>query len=61
METATTDTPTEWIRHHAHPLVTLDPDGLLTELVRLRKMVRDARVVALGVSARDTHELLFTS
>jgi erythromycin esterase len=57
----TTTILTQWIKHHAHPLVTFDPDGPLTDLAPLRDMVRDARFVALGASARTTHELSVTS
>ncbi|WP_198036934.1 erythromycin esterase family protein [Nocardia sp. BMG51109] len=36
---------------------TLDPDAPLADLEPLRDMVGEASVVALGVAARDTHEL----
>lgn len=57
MTTSTIDTPTQWIKRHAHPLTTLDPDKPLTDLEPLRDMAPNARLVVLGVSARDTHEL----
>jgi erythromycin esterase len=47
----------DWLKHHAHPLVTIDPEDTLTDLLPLRDIVGDAKIVALGVSARDTHEL----
>ncbi|MBE8519523.1 erythromycin esterase family protein [Amycolatopsis sp. H6(2020)] len=57
MTTSRTDTPSRWIQQYAHPLVTFDPEGPLTDLAPLRTMVRDANLVALGASARDTYEL----
>ncbi len=43
-----TETVTRWIRQHSHPL---------TELWRVREMVGDAKVVGLGASSREAHEL----
>ncbi|MER6912710.1 erythromycin esterase family protein [Streptomyces sp. NPDC000594] len=50
-------TVTPWIRRHAHRLTTLDPEAPLTDLLPLADLVRDATVVAIGASARETHEL----
>ncbi|HET6707091.1 erythromycin esterase family protein [Amycolatopsis sp.] len=61
MTTSTTGAPARWINRHAHPLATFDPEGPLTDLAPLRDMVRDASLVALGASARDTHELSVVS
>ncbi|WP_410660590.1 erythromycin esterase family protein [Amycolatopsis sp. lyj-112] len=61
MKTSTTDSPARWIRQHAHPLATFDPEGPLADLAPLRGMVRDANLVTLGASARDTHELSVVS
>jgi erythromycin esterase len=52
-----TETIPQWIRRHAHPLTTLDPQAPLADLLPLRDMTRDATVIALGASTRDTHEL----
>lgn len=51
------NTVIRWIKDHAHPLVTLDPQAPLTDLRPLRQMVRHATVVGLGGSARGAHEL----
>jgi erythromycin esterase len=52
---------TQWIKANAHPLTTVDPDGVRTDLAPLPDMVGDARLVVLGVSLRDTHELAVAS
>ncbi len=52
------ETVTRWIRDHAHPITTLDPDVPLADLEPLRDMVGDATVVALGASTRGAHELV---
>ncbi|WP_243981562.1 erythromycin esterase family protein [Streptomyces sp. NEAU-YJ-81] len=52
-----TETVTEWIRQHAHRLTTLDPQAPLTDLLPLARIVRDAKVVAVGASTRQAHEL----
>ncbi|EWM11178.1 erythromycin esterase family protein [Kutzneria sp. 744] len=57
MPASTTDTLTQWINDHAHPLTTADPGSALTDLSPLRVMVGDASLAVLGVSLRDTHEL----
>ncbi|MEU5978261.1 erythromycin esterase family protein [Streptomyces sp. NPDC047315] len=46
-----------WIEDRAHPLTAFDPLAPLTDLRPLVPLVGDARVVALGVSSRQTHEL----
>lgn len=51
----------EGIGTRAHPLAALDPTASLTDLEPLHGMARDANVVALGVAARDTHELSLLS
>ncbi|HEX4222572.1 MAG TPA: erythromycin esterase family protein [Pseudonocardiaceae bacterium] len=48
---------TQWIKANAHPLTTVDADGARADLAPMRDMVGDARLVVLGVSLRDTHEL----
>ncbi|MFD0444038.1 MULTISPECIES: erythromycin esterase family protein [Streptomyces violaceusniger group] len=48
---------TRWIEEHAHRLTTLDPEAPLTDLLPLLDIVRDAKVVAIGASTRQTHEL----
>jgi erythromycin esterase len=52
-----TVTVTQWIRQRAHRLTTLDPRAPLTDLLPLADIVRDAKVVALGASTRQAHEL----
>jgi erythromycin esterase len=61
MVSPTADTVEQWIKEHAHPLAAIDPDSALTDLSPLREMARDARLVVLGVSLRDTHELAVAS
>lgn len=61
MVPSTTDTLTQWINDNAHPLTTVDPDSALTDLSPLRDIAGDARLVVLGVSLRDTHELAVAS
>lgn len=46
-----------WVADHAHPITATDVDAPLTELGPLSDHVRGATVVALGASARTTHEL----
>lgn len=52
-----TETVTQWIRQHAHPLTTLDPEAPLTDLSPLAGLIGDAEVVAIGASTRQSHEL----
>ncbi|MGP3953609.1 erythromycin esterase family protein [Streptomyces sp. 7N604] len=52
-----TDEVTQWIRSRAHRLTALDPRAPLSDLRPLADMVRDAKVVAVGVACRHTHEL----
>ncbi|WP_344882812.1 erythromycin esterase family protein [Nonomuraea antimicrobica] len=52
-----TDAVRQWIRQHAHPLTTLAPHDPLADLAALHGLARDATVVALAASARQTHEL----
>ncbi|QUH02663.1 erythromycin esterase family protein [Saccharopolyspora erythraea] len=52
-----TETVTQWIRHHAHRLPVFDPEAPITDLLPLADIVRDAKVVALGASTRQAHEL----
>jgi erythromycin esterase len=52
-----TETVTQWIRQRAHRLTTLDPQAPLADLLPLADIVRDAKVVALGASTRQAHEL----
>ncbi|MFD5235585.1 erythromycin esterase family protein [Streptomyces tendae] len=51
------ETVTEWIRKNSHVLVNRKPDEPLDDLRPLAPLVRDARIVALGAAARQTHEL----
>ncbi|MFG2112851.1 erythromycin esterase family protein [Streptomyces sp. NPDC048718] len=46
-----------WIGRRAHPLTTFDPGAPTADLRPLAGIVRDARVVALGTSTRQSHEL----
>ncbi|NKY87207.1 erythromycin esterase family protein [Nocardia veterana] len=55
MTTSTTPV-THWIEQHAHALTSAAPDPLIGPAA-LREMVGAARVVALGASTRDAHEL----
>ncbi|WP_405780928.1 erythromycin esterase family protein [Streptomyces sp. NBC_00859] len=52
-----TEAVTQWIRQHAHPIDTLDPQTPLTGLLPLAGLVRDAKVVTTGASTRQAHEL----
>ncbi|WP_262704085.1 MULTISPECIES: erythromycin esterase family protein [Streptomyces] len=52
-----TEMVTRWIEDHAHRLTTLDPEAPLTDLLPLLDIVRDAKVVAIGASTRQSHEL----
>ncbi|QHY94289.1 hypothetical protein SSPS47_04000 [Streptomyces sp. S4.7] len=52
-----TETMPQWIGRHTHRLTTLDPGAPLTDLLPLVDIVRDARVVAVGASTRQAHEL----
>ncbi|MEV5756858.1 erythromycin esterase family protein [Streptomyces tendae] len=51
------ETVTEWIEKNSHVLVNRRPDEPLDDLRPLAPLVRDARIVALGAAARQTHEL----
>ncbi|WP_159327668.1 erythromycin esterase family protein [Streptomyces tendae] len=51
------ETVTEWIKKNSHVLVNRKPDEPLDDLRPLAPLVRDARIVALGAAARQTHEL----
>ncbi|MEE1795942.1 erythromycin esterase family protein [Streptomyces sp. BE308] len=51
-----TETVTQWIRQHAHPLTTLDPEAPLTDLSPPVGLIGDAEVVAIGASTRQHHE-----
>ncbi|MFG3132602.1 erythromycin esterase family protein [Streptomyces tendae] len=51
------ETVTEWIRRNSHVLVNRKPDEPLDDLRPLAPLVRDAKIVALGAAARQTHEL----
>ncbi|MFI1017823.1 erythromycin esterase family protein [Streptomyces sp. NPDC020965] len=52
-----TEAVTRWIRQYAYPVTTFAPQNSVTDLRPLLAMVGDARVVALGVSGREAHEL----
>ncbi|WP_405914090.1 erythromycin esterase family protein [Streptomyces sp. NBC_00963] len=52
-----TETVTQWIRQRAHRLTALDPEAPLTDLRPMADIVRDAKVVAIGASTRQAHEL----
>ncbi|WP_405678173.1 erythromycin esterase family protein [Streptomyces sp. NBC_01511] len=53
----TETTVAQWIRQHAHPLTTLDPQAPLADLLPLADLVRDSAVVAVGAATRQAHEL----
>ncbi|MEV4313279.1 erythromycin esterase family protein [Actinocrispum sp. NPDC049592] len=61
MLSSTADTVERWIKDNAHSLGAIDADSALTDLSPLHEMTRDARLVVLGVSLRDTHELAVVS
>jgi erythromycin esterase-like protein len=48
--------PIEWLRRSARPFVTCEPGGTDRDLVPLRGIVGDARIVALGEVSSGTHE-----
>jgi erythromycin esterase len=52
------ETAIGWLRHHAHPLTTLDPNAPIDDLRALGEMVRHATVVGFGASTRFAHEFL---
>ncbi|SHF84858.1 erythromycin esterase family protein [Streptoalloteichus hindustanus] len=56
-----TDTVTEWIKRHAHPLSTQDAWAPLDDQSPWGDIVGDAPLVALGCSTRQTHELSTTA
>ena len=45
-----------YVAANAIPLETVEADGALTDLLPLREMIGDARVVALGEATHGTHE-----
>jgi erythromycin esterase len=47
---------TEWLRRHAHPIASRDPDAPLDDLQRLRAAAASADVVGLGESTHGAHE-----
>ncbi|MBF8186412.1 erythromycin esterase family protein [Nonomuraea sp. K274] len=51
------ETVSQWIRRHAWPLTTLDPQAPLGDLLPLRDLAADAAVVTVGASTRQAHEL----
>ncbi|MEV0321694.1 erythromycin esterase family protein [Streptomyces sp. NPDC050658] len=46
-----------WLTQHAHPVDVLDPEAPTDDLSPLDELVRNAEIVALGVSSRATREL----
>ncbi len=46
-----------WIRRHAIPIASTDPDHPLGDLAPLRAIIGDAQVVGLGSAASGVHEL----
>ncbi|MFI5809047.1 hypothetical protein [Streptomyces sp. NPDC051561] len=51
------ETATEWIHNNSQALNGRKPHDPLDDLRPLAPLVRDAKIVALGAAARQTHEL----
>jgi erythromycin esterase len=45
-----------WLREHAIPFDTTDPNSDFADLMPLKKLIGDARIVALGEATHGTHE-----
>lgn len=56
MNTTPTTVPTAWTRRHTHALTSLDAHADLGDLEPLRRIVGDARVVAIGEGAHFVQE-----
>ena len=50
------DPVTDWVRHHAAPLTTVDPAAPLGDLTPLRRTTGDAEIVGLGESTHGAAE-----
>ncbi|MFI7294424.1 hypothetical protein [Streptomyces sp. NPDC050121] len=57
MNTTSSVVPTAWMREHTTLLTTIDPAAGLDDLEPLRRIVGDARVVAIGEGAHFVEEL----
>jgi len=48
-----------WLKANAIPFVTAEPNSSLEDLMPLKDMIGNARIVALGEATHGTHEFLF--
>jgi erythromycin esterase len=51
-----TKTITKWVQKNSIPLKTIEPQSSFEDLIPLKKMVGNARIVAMGEATHGTHE-----